>query len=458
VEFPVNLLVVGVGVVIALLLASYLAADTARWFEEELRVASVAKGFRFERRRRHSRVARGWRDDYHVQVEIRAVAGQEEDGRAHDHLLVSLRCDRFPQRVGFSPERGSSADILTGDRHFDDAVQVQGEPTILAALLDQPLRFGLRKLVAWDGSLGDGQISWRAPVTFVAGQVPRALGELVELADLLTAAKGGICERQSRNARDDESPGVRLWNLTLLQQHFADRPEAREASRALLADRDPWVRLAAARFLPDESPPVLRGLLDDRETPDHAAAEAAVLLGARLPAAEAGPLLTSALKRRSGEARRLAMQELGRIRHGPAVNPLCVLLDRADPRTAAAAAEALGTIGDAKAEAHLLDAVRHDEAELRIAAAHALGALGTVRAVEPLLELLAAKRIDGESRQALREAVGAIQSRLAGAEAGQLSLAPTAAEAGRLSLATPQAGPGDVSLASEPERRPGYSR
>jgi HEAT repeat protein len=452
VEFAVFLLVVGGGVVIALLVASHLAAGTARWFEEELRAASLEKGFRFEPRPRRSRVARGRRDDYRVQVEIRAIAGQEEGEREHDHLCVSLECVRFPKRVVFSPERGSSADVLTGDLQFDDAVQVQGDPTILAALLDQTLRLRLRKLVAWDGSLCDGQISWQAPLTFVAGQVSRALGELVELADLLTAAKGGICERLSRNAREDDSPGVRLWNLTLLQQHFADRPEVREASRTLLADPDPWVRLAAARFLPDESAAVLRALLDDRETPDHAAAEAAALIGARLPAAEAGLLLTSALKRRSGEARRLAIQELGRIKHRPVVSPLCVLLDRADPRTAAAAAEALGAINDAKAEAHLLDAVRHEAAELRIAAARALGTLGTVRAVEPLLELLEARKIDGESRQELRQAVSAIQSRLAGADVGQLSLATTEAEAGRLSLATPRAGPGDVSIVPEPER------
>jgi HEAT repeat protein len=129
-----------------------------------------------------------------------------------------------------------------------------------------------------------------------------------------------------------------------------------------------------------------------------------------------------------------------------------VLLDRADPRTAAAAAEALEAIGDPKAEPRLLDAVRHEAAELRIAAARALGVVGTVNAVEPLLHELDTKRLDGESRRALREAVSAIQSRLAGAEAGQLSLAATTAEAGRLSLATPRAGPGDVSLAAKPDR------
>jgi HEAT repeat protein len=202
------------------------------------------------------------------------------------------------------------------------------------------------------------------------------------------------------------------------------------------------------RFLRDEGNEVLRSLVADERAPDYASAEAASLLAARLPPDEAGPLLVAALKGRSGETRRQSIQELGRLKFAPSFGPLCVLLDRADPRTAAASAEALEAIGDPKAEPCLLDAVRHEAAELRIAAARALGAVGTVKAVEPLLHELDTKRLDGESRRALREAVSAIQSRLAGAEAGQLSLAATTAEAGRLSLATPRAGPGDVSLAT----------
>jgi hypothetical protein len=384
-----------------------------------------------------------------VTLELRSYGGREDEP-ARDDLHVSLRCERLPRRIRFAPERGSSTDVLTGDPRFDDDVEAQGDPSILAALLDEPLRLGLRKLVAWDGSLRDGQLSWRAQVGLIAGEIPRMLIELVELADLLTASKGGLCERLARNAREDSVAGVRLWNLTLLQQQFSGRKEVKEVSRLLLADVSPWVRLAAARFLTEEAGPVLRALLEDRQAPDHAAAEAAALLAARLPVGAAGPVLMAALKARAGEARRQVIHELGRLQHAPAVGPLCVLLARSDPRTAAVAAEALGAIGDAKAESHLLEAVRQDAAELRIGAARALGVVGTIKVVEPLLELLKGSRLDGESRQALRATVDSIQARQAGAEAGQLSLATTAVEAGRLSLATPQAGPGDVSLA-EPE-------
>src|SRR5262249_36124062 len=235
-------------------------------------------------------------------------------------------------------------------------------------------------------------------------------------------------------------------------EHLADRPEPEAARRAGLADRSPCSRIAAARFLHAGSEGTLRSLLEDRRTPDHVSADAASLLAARLPPEEAGPLLIATLKGRSGETRRQAIQELGRLKHAASVGPLCVLLENADPRTAAAAAAALEAIGDPRTQARLLDAVRQDAAELRIAAARALGALGTVKVVETLLEELDAKRMDEESRQAIRQAVSAIQSRLAGAEAGQLSLAASSAAAGRLSLAPPRAGPGDVSLASDPDR------
>jgi HEAT repeat protein len=273
------------------------------------------------------------------------------------------------------------------------------------------------------------------------------LVELAELADVLIAPRGGVCKRLARNAREDASPGIRLWNLTLLQQQFTQQKEAQETSRTLLGDADPWVRLAAARFLAEEGTAVLTDLLADRRTPDQAAVEAAVRLAALLPPESAGRQLLAAVRGRAGEARRQAMLQLGRLRDARAVGPLCVLLARADPRTAAAAAQALGLIGDAKAEAHLIGAVKHEAAELRVAAARALGALGTVEAVAPLLALLERSR-DSESRRELRDAVSAIQSRLPGAEAGQLALARAEPEAGRLSLATPRAGPGDVSLAT----------
>ena len=94
----------------------------------------------------------------------------------------------------------------------------------------------------------------------------------------------------------------------------------------------------------------------------------------------------------------------------------------------------------------LLKAVESDARELRLAAVRALGTVGSAASVEPLLAFLGSRRLDAETRQGIHDAVGAIQSRLAGAEAGQLSLAETSPGSGWLSVAAPGAGRGQLSL------------
>jgi hypothetical protein len=93
--------------------------------------------------------------------------------------------------------------------------------------------------------------------------------------------------------------------------------------------------------------------------------------------------------------------------------------------------------------------VEAEARELRLAAAQALAKVGSVGAVEPLSALLEGGGLDAASRQAIRDAISAIQSRLAGAEAAQLSLVTSMREGGRLTLAAPGPGPGDLSPVSK---------
>ena len=174
------------------------------------------------------------------------------------------------------------------------------------------------------------------------------------------------------------------------------------------------------------------------------------LLAARCPAERAGPLLLPALKTHSGEARLQAVKELGRIRHRQARGPLLVLLEHADPGTGATTAAALARLGEVTAEPALLKAMESDARELRLAAVRALRTVGSAASVEPLLAFLASRRLDAETRQGIHDATSAIQSRLAGAEAGQLSLAATAPGSGWLSVAAPQ-GHGQLSLLPDPK-------
>jgi hypothetical protein len=96
------------------------------------------------------------------------------------------------------------------------------------------------------------------------------------------------------------------------------------------------------------------------------------------------------------------------------------------------------------------------DADLRVAAVRALGLVGSVKSVAPLLALLEARGLDADARQAIRGAIGAIQSRLVGAEAGQLTVASAESESGRLSLAGSEAGA--LTLTDDDEKESNRSR
>jgi len=423
------------------------------WFAAGLEEAAREHGIRFAPRSWWRMTATGLCQDLSVQVELRQAQAPELGNQYRPHVCVAVSGPRIPRLLAFAPERGTGDDVLTGDVAFDDIVEVRGEPSILLALLDRELRQRVGEFVGLDGRLREGRLTCCARTDFSRGDVPRALRLAIWLARALSSPEGGgICERLARNATSDPHSGVRLWNLLQLHEQFPDTPEAREASRVNLGDPGPWVRLAAARFSREEGLDALKSLAEDREAPEGAAAEAVALFAARGPAEAAGPLLLAALKTRTGQVRRQAIEDLGRLRHLPARGPLLVLLERADPRTAAAAAAALAALGDARAEPGLLAAVESEARELRLAALRALATLGSVASVEPLLAFLETRHPDTETRREVRAAVDAIQSRLAGAEAGQLSLAVTPAGSGWLSVAPPGAGPGAVSLL--PDREP----
>jgi HEAT repeat protein len=422
--------------------------SSSRWLTAELEEASRDQGIRFAQRSPRSSTAIGGCEDFSVRVELQRLRAAERDEGYSLHLCVRIAGPRIPQALAFAAH-GPGGDMLTGDTAFDDIVDVRGEPSIVLAVLDREIRQRVSDFVRLSGSLAAGELSYSAPAEFSPGEIKRVLRLGLWLGRELSSPGGKVCERLARNAKSDPQPGVRLLNLLQLHEQFPETAEAREASQENLKDPSPWVRLAAARFLRDEGLEILTHLALDRAVPESASAEAVALLAARCPAEQAGPLLLTALKKHSGEARRQAVEELGRIRYGQARGPLIVLLEHADPRTGAAAAAALAALSDVKAETSLLKAVESDAGELRQAAVRALGTVGSAASVEPLLAFLASRRLDTATRQRIREAVGAIQSRLAGAGAGQLSLAAPAPGSGWLSVAKPGAGQGQLSLLSD---------
>jgi hypothetical protein len=422
--------------------------STWRWLSAELAEASREQGIQISPPPARASTVIGTCQDFSIRIDLQQMAAAERDNQYWLHLCVTIVGPRIPPGLAFALERGSGDDVLTGDTVFDDIVEVRGEPSILLALLDRDVRQKVSEYVRAGGRLRAGQLVCCAPTSLSSGEITRSLRLGLWLARELSSPGGGVCERLARNAKTDPHAGVRLWNLLQLHEHFSGTPQARDASQEDLKDPSPWVRLAAARFLTHEGLEVLEHLARDRSVPESAAAEAVALLAARHSPEHAGPLLLTALKTHTGEARRQAIEELGRIKCHAAKGPLMVLLDRADPRTAAAAATALAALGDVTAETTLLKAVESGVRELRLAALGALATVGSATAVEPLLAFLEGRRLDAATRQGIHEAIGAIQSRLAGAEAGQLSLSKAPPGSGWLSMAAPGDGKGDLSLAN----------
>ncbi len=132
---------------------------------------------------------------------------------------------------------------------------------------------------------------------------------------------------------------------------------------------------------------------------------------------------------------------LGNFRdHAETAPVLAKLIEDENPAVRLEVAVARGRVNEAK----LLSALESSDEETVRIAARALGGLGSAVAV-PALRALEA-RAEGETARAASQAVAEIQSRLEGAERGQLSLAD--AEVGALSLAE-ETEPGRLSLAKE---------
>jgi HEAT repeat protein len=220
--------------------------------------------------------------------------------------------------------------------------------------------------------------------------------------------------RLAGNARSDGQAGVRAQNLVALIRGFPDHPVTREALSAAREDHSDKVRLRAGLALGRDGRELLLEIARAEEGDDVSASRAVAALEADLSVADVQAILGHALRRR-----RL--------------------------RTAESCLAWLGRRGKDEDVETLVKVLALKQGDLAVAAAKALGALGSASAVLPLRE--AAERHAGDEalKQAVRQAVAAIQSRLtgtpgelslAGDEAGQLTLSEDDG-AGRLSLAPP---------------------
>ncbi|MCU0291909.1 MAG: HEAT repeat domain-containing protein [Thermoanaerobaculaceae bacterium] len=333
-------------------------------------------------------------------------------------------------------------DIKTGDRVFDAAVAVYGEPEVLVATLDEPTRVAVRQAlesgITVEGGRIERELSRAVPDPRV---LVRTGKELLDLAVRL-ATPHSVPGKLAANAGRDADPAVRRRSLEVLIEKYGDRPEATGAARRALEDADPDVRLMAGGFLGLEGRPTLLTLAADPGVPEATAVAALEALGGAPSVEQLEVVLDQAAPAGRFLVARAAATALGRCR-SPRVGAAVVAhLTSPDAGLAAAVARAMGASGDPSCASPLVAALGSLAGDVRAAAAEALGVVGTVDAVVPLRQVVGDHPLDLGLRRAALGAINAIQARLTGAAPGQLGLAD--GEAGTLSLAGPQAG--DVTL------------
>ena len=325
-----------------------------------------------------------------------------------------------------------------GEESFDRECFVQGPPALAMATLTEPLRRDVARLVhgsllssdgSWiavRGSLSDGVLKVDLRERFFAArdQVSDVLAAALRIARGLNPP-ADVATRLVVNLGQERHPWVRARLVETLAREFPSHPKTAQALRDACSDDNDEVRLRAAVATPVEGRRTLLELVSSDATADGLRARAIAALGSAFPA----DLAEATLRR---------------------------VLDAKEPATARACIEALRELRQPGSETLLLKALDLADEAVGVAAARALRLCGGVGAVARLLEV-ARDGASSELRQAARQAVGAIQSRLPGAAPGQLALADGGSgglsladetPAGQLSLAD---APGAESAAAEPQ-------
>jgi hypothetical protein len=303
---------------------------------------------------------------------------------------------------------------------------VAGPPLLLCALLDA----AARRLVCglFDGRVdGEGGVvqTWDCSVRLRDGMLTIShSGDLFDdaLVGALRAARclvapADVARTAAANLRAEADPH---WRRHILRTLLAEAPRhaaTAQAVRESLTDEADAVRLEAALGSGADGRGALRALTESEDASDAVVAQAVAALDSGLSSADLRGVLRRACARRRTRSAVACVQLLG-ARGREETDPLVSALSRPDREVVIAAARALTLHADtAAAVVALRDAAAHDPA-------------------------------DRELRETVERAVRAVQQRIAGAGAGQLSVAD--ARRGGLVLADDRQGRVSVDPGGEP--------
>ncbi len=338
-------------------------------------------------------------------------------------------------------------DIEVKDAQFDDEILIQGDEQTVVALLGEDTRERVASLIREGGHVSEGTVYYEETGTMDdASTIVSWIRFLAAVAGGLSLSRANVRQRLARNAGADSNPAVRQRNLDLLIRNHGGSA-ARDAAQRALSDPSAGVRLQAALYLGDAGFEVLAGIVRDAASGLVARTRALRYLGSRYPDKAVVPLLEEAVSDSDPLIARVAVRQLGRVRHRAVIEMLVPRIAAdGDRALMVAIADALASLSAPQAEGKLVELLEHSETDVRVAAARALATCGTVAAVEPLMKHTKGFFTDGDLKRAAADAIAAIQSQLRDVDAGRLSVVEPTDHTGSLSLSEDR---GSLSMAEE---------
>ena len=383
----------------------------------------------------------GFKAGFAVTVQSAGTGGQAQ--------IVVNGLGKIPNSLRIEPEKALDvafwqAKIRIGEPKFDAAVKITGQEEEVLALLDSETRDPLVQAVASGGStVKDGRICLMLQEMDDAAD---RLDGLIDLGQRLTLLRMEIPGRLVRNAASDPLPSVRLRNLEALQEKYPDCEDLPDVSRLMLKSEDPELRFAGARSLETEGLPAARELVLSDAAGDDLRRRALEWFLRQASREQISAVMAQLVENPPPALLPLLVEELEQHPLPPLLIQLLAAMDLLSDEMVLALARAAAWRPGGASEEILLRLLGRDNVEIRIEAAKALGQIGTARAVEPLLALTTGLLASPSVKEAAREAVARIQSRLGDAEAGRLSLAVPAEGEGALSLPVEERPGGELSL------------
>ena len=149
-----------------------------------------------------------------------------------------------------------------------------------------------------------------------------------------------------------------------------------------------------------------------------------------------------------------AIEQVGRLGLKELLPLLLRLVPTADDRTMLALAHAFGSLGDPAAEDVLVSRLEEADSDVLIPIIRALGLVASASTVETLRPLSRGLSRSGDVKDAAQDAIDRIQSRLSGADEGQVSIVDLPADSGTLSLSDAQGALSEPPARQPPARKP----